>query len=158
MSLLDIQGLTVALPRGADRPNAVEGISFTLDPGEVLCIVGESGSGKSISAAALTGLLPPGLAVTAGRIGFEGQELRGASAAQMRALRGARIGTVFQEPMTALNPLMRVGDQVAEVMQVHGKPVGRRVGELLEAVGLPDPARIAPGPIRTRCRAGSGSG
>ena len=143
MTLLSIEGLTVSLPRGADRPNAVRGVSFTLDPGEVLCIVGESGSGKSVSAAALTGLLPPGLAVTAGRIGFEGRDLRGASASDMRALRGARIGTVFQEPMTALNPLMRVGDQVAEVMQVHGKPVGRRVAELLEAVGLPDPARIA---------------
>ncbi len=143
MTLLSIEGLTVSLPRGADRPNAVQGVSFTLDPGEVLCIVGESGSGKSVSAAALTGLLPPGLAVTAGRIGFEGRDLRRASASDMRSLRGARIGTVFQEPMTALNPLMRVGDQVAEVMQVHGKPVGRRVAELLEAVGLPDPARIA---------------
>ena len=143
MTLLSIEDLTVSLPRGADRPNAVQGVSFTLDPGEVLCIVGESGSGKSVSAAALTGLLPPGLAVTAGRIGFEGRDLRRASASDMRALRGARIGTVFQEPMTALNPLMRVGDQVAEVMQVHGKPVGRRVAELLEAVGLPDPARIA---------------
>ncbi len=81
--------------------------------------------------------------MTAGRIGFEGRDLRGCLPAEMRALRGARIGTVFQEPMTALNPLMRVRDQVAEVMQVHGRPVGRRVAELLEAVGLPDPARIA---------------
>ena len=143
MTLLAVEGLTVALPRGADRPNAVEDVSFTLEPGEVLCIVGESGSGKSVSAAALTGLLPPDLPITAGRIGFEGRDLRGASAAAMRALRGARIGTVFQEPMTALNPLMRVGDQVAEVMQVHGKPVGSRVATLLAAVGLPDPARIA---------------
>ncbi len=143
MTLLVIEGLTVALPTGADRPNAVEAVSFTLDPGEVLCIVGESGSGKSVSAAALTGLLPPGLAVTAGRIGFEGQDLRHASPAALRALRGARIGTVFQEPMTALNPLMRVGEQVAEVMRVHNRPVGKRVRELLEAVGLPDPARIA---------------
>ena len=143
MSLLSIEGLTVSLPKGADRPNAVEGVSFGLEPGEVLCIVGESGSGKSISAAALTGLLPPGLAITAGRIGFEGADLRHASPAAMRALRGARIGTVFQEPMTALNPLMRVGDQVAEVMQAHRRPVGGRVVELLEAVGLPDPARIA---------------
>ena len=143
MSLLAIEGLTVSLPAGADRANAVHNVSFALDPGEILCIVGESGSGKSISAAALTGLLPPGLRVTAGRIGFEGRDLRHASAADMRALRGARIGTVFQEPMTALNPLMRVGDQVAEVMRVHKQPVGRRVGELLEAVGLPDPAGIA---------------
>jgi peptide/nickel transport system ATP-binding protein len=143
MSLLSIERLTVSLPPGADRPNAVEDVSFHLEPGEILCIVGESGSGKSVSAAALTGLLPPALAIRAGQILFEGRDLRGASAADMRALRGARIGTVFQEPMTALNPLMRVRDQVAEVMQVHGRPVGRRVEELLEAVGLPDPARIA---------------
>jgi peptide/nickel transport system ATP-binding protein len=141
--LLSIEGLTVALPAGADRPHAVQDVSFHLDPGEILCIVGESGSGKSVSAAALTGLLPPALTIKAGRIMFEGRDLRAASAADMRALRGARIGTVFQEPMTALNPLMRVRDQVAEVMQVHGQPVGRRVEELLEAVGLPDPARIA---------------
>jgi len=143
VSLLAIEGLTVSLPPGADRPNAVEAVSLTLDSGEVLCIVGESGSGKSVTAAALTGLLPPGLQVTAGRIGFEGQDLRRASPAAMRALRGARIATVFQEPMTALNPLMRVHDQVAEVLQVHGRPVGHRVQELLEAVGLPDPERIA---------------
>ncbi len=143
MSLLSIEDLTVSLPPGADRPNAVEKVSFSLDPGEVLCIVGESGSGKSISAAALTGLLPPGLKITAGRIGFEGADLRHATPSAMRALRGARIGTVFQEPMTALNPLMRVGDQVAEVMQAHRQPVGTRVAELLEAVGLPDPVRIA---------------
>jgi peptide/nickel transport system ATP-binding protein len=122
----------------------VEDVSLTLDPGEVLCVVGESGSGKSVSAAALTGLLPPGLAVTAGRILFEGQDLRTWGPAAMRALRGKRIGTVFQEPMTALNPLMRVGDQVSEVMEVHGVRQGRnRVLALLEAVGLPDPARLA---------------
>jgi peptide/nickel transport system ATP-binding protein len=143
MSLLSIENLTVALPPGADRANAIQDVSIALDPGEILCIVGESGSGKSVSVAALTGLLPPAMRVTAGRIVFEGRDLLAATPAQMRALRGARIGMVFQEPMTALNPLMRVQDQVAEVLQVHGKPVGGRVLELLEAVGLPDPPRIA---------------
>ena len=143
MSLLSIEDLTVSLPRGADRPNAVEDVSFKLDPGEILCIVGESGSGKSVSASALTGLLPPGLAITSGRIMFEGRDLRTCTGPELRALRGARIATVFQEPMTALNPLMRVHDQVAEVLRVHNRPVASRVGELLEAVGLPDPARIA---------------
>ena len=142
MSLLEVTGLTVALPPGADRAHAVEDVSFVLDAGEVLCIVGESGSGKSISAAAITGLLPPGLRPVAGRIGFEGRDLLALSPGALRALRGARIGTVFQEPMTALNPLMRVGDQVAEVFRVHGRAVGGRVSELLEAVGLPDPARL----------------
>jgi peptide/nickel transport system ATP-binding protein len=140
--LLAVQNLTVALPPGADRPNAVEVLSFTLDPGEILCIVGESGSGKSVSAGAIMGLLPPALRPTAGTISFGGNDLLKASPAAMRGLRGARIGMIFQEPMTALNPLMRVGDQVAEVMQVHGVAVGNRVKDLLEAVHLPDPARI----------------
>jgi ABC-type glutathione transport system ATPase component len=143
MSLLSIEHLTVALPKGADRETAVRDVSFTLDPGEILCIVGESGSGKSVSVAALMGLLPPAMRVTAGRIMFEGRNLLDCTAAQMRALRGARIGMVFQEPMTALNPLMRVQDQIAEVLQVHGEKVGTRVLDLLEAVGLPDPPRIA---------------
>ena len=143
MTLLSVQDLTVALPPGADRAHAVEDVSFALSAGEILCVVGESGSGKSISVAALAGLLPPGLRVTAGRIELEGQDVLRCSAAQMRALRGARIGMVFQEPMTALNPLMRVADQVAEVMQVHRRPVGGRVMELLDAVGLPDPGRLA---------------
>ena len=144
MTLVSVEHLTIRLPPGADRPLAVEDLSLRLDPGEVLCVVGESGSGKSVSAAALTGLLPPGLSVAAGRIMVQGQDVRCMDAAGLRRLRGAAIGTVFQEPMTALNPLMRVGDQVAEVLAVHGAPGGRRrVLELLEAVGLPDPTRLA---------------
>ncbi len=142
MSLLSVEGLSVALPTGGDRVHAVDGVSFTLDAGEIVCIVGESGSGKSVSAGAIMGLLPRALRVASGRIAFEGQDLLRASPAAMRRLRGARMGMIFQEPMTALNPLMRVGDQVAEVMQVHGVAVGRRVADLLDAVHLPDPARI----------------
>jgi peptide/nickel transport system ATP-binding protein len=141
--LLSVEGLTIALPAGAERPHAVEDVSFTLAAGEILCIVGESGSGKSVSVAALMGLLPPALKPTAGKIMFEGRDVLRATAAEMRALRGARIGMVFQEPMTALNPLMRVRDQVAETMHVHGVPPGGRVLELLQAVGLPDPVKIA---------------
>ena len=103
MTLLQVENLTVALPPGADRAHAVDGVSFSLDPGEILCIVGESGSGKSVSASAIMGLLPPGLRATAGRIGFEGADLLRATPGQMRALRGARLGMIFQEPMTALN-------------------------------------------------------
>jgi peptide/nickel transport system ATP-binding protein len=143
MSLLSIENLTVALPRGADREFAVHKASLTLDRGEILCIVGESGSGKSVSAAAVTGLLPPAMRVVGGRVLFDGSNLLECTPAEMRALRGARIGMVFQEPMTALNPLLRVQDQVAEVLQVHGRPVGRRVLDLLDAVGLPDPPRVA---------------
>ena len=142
MPLLEVDGLTVALPPGADRPHAVSGVSFALEAGEVLCIVGESGSGKSVSASAIMGLLPPALRPVAGRIGFEGADLLRATPAGMRALRGARLGMVFQEPMTALNPLMRVGRQLAEILQVHGAPVGDRPLRLLESVQLPDPPRM----------------
>ena len=141
-ALLTVRNLTVALPPGADRPNAVEDVGFSLHAGEILCIVGESGSGKSVSAGAIMGLLPAALRPTAGTIHFEGDDLLKTTPARMRALRGARLGMIFQEPMTALNPLMRVGDQIAEVLQVHGKPVGRRVHDLLDLVHLPDPARL----------------
>ncbi|MDB5399392.1 MAG: microcin transporter ATP-binding protein [Rhodopila sp.] len=143
MSLLSVENLSVRLPLGGDRSHAVKDVSFTLDPGEILCIVGESGSGKSISAAAIMGLLPPALSLDGGRIFFEGNDLAHQSADAMRALRGARIGMIFQEPMTALNPLMRVGDQIAEVLQVHGRAHAARVQDLLALVNLPDPAQIS---------------
>ncbi|MDB5413525.1 MAG: transporter ATP-binding protein [Rubritepida sp.] len=145
MSLLSVENLTVALPPGADRPNAVEGISLSVDAGEILCIVGESGSGKSITANAVMGLLPKGLPITGGQLVFEGRDLRQTSPEAMRQLRGQRLAMIFQEPMTALNPLMRVGDQIAEAMQVHGAGANarKRVQELLAAVNLPDPAAIA---------------
>ena len=145
MSLLRIDDLTVALPPGADRPHAVEGISLTLDAGEILCVVGESGSGKSITANAVMGLLPKGLPVKSGTMELLGQDLRGLSSEALRKLRGDRMAMIFQEPMTALNPLMRVGDQIAEVFSVHGQSSGAaaRVQALLAAVRLPDPAAIA---------------
>jgi len=143
MSLLSVEALSVALPRSGDRAHAVREISFSLDAGEILCIVGESGSGKSVSAAAIMGLLPPALRIDAGRILLDGTDLAHQTPAGMRAIRGARIGMIFQEPMTALNPLMRVGEQIAEVLAVHGKPDPARVQALLGLVNLPDPARIA---------------
>ena len=143
MSLLEVDRLTVSLPAGADRANAVEDVSYTVDAGEILCVVGESGSGKSVSTGAIMGLLPHGLRAS-GRIGFEGRDLLRLAPAALRQMRGARIGMIFQEPMTALNPLMRVGDQIGEVMQVHGRGSGAaRVQSLLEAVNLPDPPRLA---------------
>ncbi|MBL8834907.1 MAG: ABC transporter ATP-binding protein [Alphaproteobacteria bacterium] len=146
MSLLAIENLTVALPKGLDRPNAIEGVSLTLDKGEILCVVGESGSGKSITAASVMGLLPPALRISGGRIVLEGADLLALAPEQWRDLRGRRLGMIFQEPMTALNPIMRVGEQIEEVLRVHGEGDRRaraaRVGELIEAVGLPDPAHI----------------
>ncbi|MGK7866534.1 ABC transporter ATP-binding protein [Falsiroseomonas sp. E2-1-a20] len=145
MSLLRVEGLTVALPAGADRAHAVTDISLHVDAGEILCVVGESGSGKSITANAVMGLLPPGLPRRAGRIWLGDTELTAQSPEQLRELRGSRMAMIFQEPMTALNPLMRVGDQIAEALAVHGE--GRRardrVTALLAAVNLPDPAALA---------------
>ncbi len=145
MSLLRVENLTVALPPGADRAHAVEGISLTLEAGEILCVVGESGSGKSITANAVMGLLPKGLPVKSGALELLGQDLRGLASEELRKLRGDRMAMIFQEPMTALNPLMRVGDQIAEALQVHGAGgnAAARVQELLAAVNLPDPAAIA---------------
>ena len=143
--LLTVEGLTVALPEGADRPHAVEDISLHVDAGEILCVVGESGSGKSITANTVMGLLPKGLPVRSGSVTFEGESLLGLSPEALRSRRGRRMAMVFQEPMTALNPLMRVGDQIAEALQVHGRGADAkaRVPELLAAVNLPDPAAIA---------------
>ncbi len=145
MSLLTVEGLTVALPPGGDRPHAVEDITLSVNAGEILCVVGESGSGKSITANAVMGLLPKGLPVRAGRIAFEGKDLLVLGPEAMRRLRGDRLAMIFQEPMTALNPVMRVGEQIAEAMRVHGAggDAARRVPELLAAVNLPDPAATA---------------
>jgi ABC-type glutathione transport system ATPase component len=145
VSLLRVEGLTVALPPGADRPHAVEDITLAVEPGEILCVVGESGSGKSITANAVMGLLPHGLPVRQGRILLDGEDLLSLPPEGMRRLRGRRLAMIFQEPMTALNPLMRVGEQIAEAMRVHGagREAARRVPELLAAVNLPDPEATA---------------
>src|SRR3954462_9203369 len=144
--VLDVQGLTVRLPTGADRVNAVENVSFAVAPGEIVCVVGESGSGKSVTAHAVMGLLPPGqLTATTGRALLEGDDLLVKSPAEMRKIRGDRIAMIFQEPMTALNPVMRVGDQIAEVLDIHTQLSERerraRVLEVMQAVRLPEPER-----------------
>ena len=143
MSILTIDGLTVALPAGADRPHAIEDVSLTVERGEILCVVGESGSGKSITANAVMGLLPKSLPLRAGQITLDGIDLRAQPPEAMRKLRGSRMAMIFQEPMTALNPLMRIGDQIGEALAVHGAPDRGRVQELLAAVNLPDPVAIA---------------
>jgi ABC-type glutathione transport system ATPase component len=143
--LLTVENLTVGLPQGADRPHAVEGLSLHVDAGEILCVVGESGSGKSITANTVMGLLPKLLPVKGGSITFEEEDVLALSEEAMRDRRGRRMAMVFQEPMTALNPLMKVGDQIAEALAVHGRgqDAAKRVPELLAAVNLPDPAAIA---------------
>lgn len=148
--LLSIEQLTVALPPRGDRPFAVQDISFQLNPNEILCIVGESGSGKSISANAIMGLLPTYLKPQSGQIRFREKDLLLQSEETLLSLRGKDIGMIFQEPMSALNPVMKVGHQIAEVMLVHDAYQGAdqkarihaRVIELLELVGLPDPQSL----------------
>ncbi|MFY7961218.1 MAG: ABC transporter ATP-binding protein [Elsteraceae bacterium] len=144
--LVKVEGLSVRLPAGADRDHAISDIDMELNAGEILCVVGESGSGKSMTASAIMGLLPPGLPVETGRIRFEGRDLVGLSESEWRSLRGRRMGMIFQEPMTALNPIMTVERQIAEVLEAHPGvwpgPVDARVLELLSAVGLPDPELI----------------
>ena len=118
--VLDIQELSIRLPAGGDRALAVQAASLALEAGQTLCVVGESGSGKSMIANAVMGLLPrPHVEPVAGRILFEGQDLLQLDDDAMRELRGQKIGMVFQEPMTALNPVMRIGDQIAEVFDAH---------------------------------------
>jgi peptide/nickel transport system ATP-binding protein len=144
---ISVRDLTVALPEGSERARAIEQVTFDLHRNEILCIVGESGSGKSITAHAIMGLLPgPQVRATGGQILFGGQDLLRLSPDAMRSIRGARIAMIFQEPMAALNPLMTVGNQIAEAIQSHRslgrEAMGRRVIELLTSVGLPDPALI----------------
>jgi peptide/nickel transport system ATP-binding protein len=145
--LLAIEGLTVALPKGGDRPHAVLDLSLGLARDEILCIVGESGSGKSITAQAVMGLLPlPHVRPTAGRILFEGLDLLRLSPDRLRRIRGRRIAMIFQEPMTALNPVLPVGDQIAEMIGAHERlpreALASRVVELLQAVNLPEPQTL----------------
>src|SRR5437762_10410618 len=138
-----IKDLKLALPPGGDRPYAVDGVSFDLTAGKILCVVGESGSGKSMCAHALMGLLPDTVIGEAGEIMFGGQNLLTLNEEGWLGLRGRRVAMVFQEPMTALNPLMRIGDQIAEMFEAHGllTPKDRREKALalIREVGLPDP-------------------
>ncbi|QJQ98877.1 ABC transporter ATP-binding protein [Halomonas sp. PGE1] len=143
--LLSLRNLTIALPKGADRAYAVEDVSYDVKRGEILCVVGESGSGKSMAANAIMGLLPKGVRPVGGEALFDGQDLLTLTEKQHRQLRGLRIGMIFQEPMTALNPLMRVGAQISEVFEAHGMLSGRERQEkalaLLIEVGIPQPEK-----------------
>ena len=144
--LVSIENLSVALPIGGDRAYAVEAINFKVMPGEIVCVVGESGSGKSVAASTLMGLLPHGLKIASGKVMFAGEDLAQASEVRLRALRGREVSMIFQEPLSALNPLIRVGDQIAELLNAHGAYPGKlgrkRILELFGYVGLPEPERL----------------
>ena len=144
--LLAVEGLSVAFPRQGSERRVVAGIDYRIDAGRTLGVVGESGCGKSMTALALMGLVPsPGR--VSGHIRFDGRELLGQSAAEWRALRGERVAMIFQEPMTALNPVMQIGRQIAEVLVLH-KGIGWAEAEdlaigKLEAVGINSPKQRA---------------
>jgi peptide/nickel transport system ATP-binding protein len=142
--LLDVRGLRVTLPTAAGPAEALRGLDFQLGRGETLGLIGESGCGKSMTALAVMGLLPPG-ATAKGSVRFAGRELLSLAEGDYSRLRGNRIGMVFQEPMTALNPLHRVGDQIAEPLRLHQgltRAAARaEAHRLLDRVQLPQAAQ-----------------
>ncbi|KES15361.1 ATPase component of various ABC-type transport systems, containing duplicated ATPase, partial [Gilliamella apicola SCGC AB-598-I20] len=144
---LSIKNLTITLPQGADRKYAVNDVSLDLYANEILCIVGESGSGKSLLSNAIMGLLPDGVTASQGEIDFNGDNLLTYNEEQMRKIRGAHIGMVFQDPMTALNPLKTIGKQISEMFTIHTKlskqEINQKVISLLTDVQMPNPLSVA---------------
>jgi peptide/nickel transport system ATP-binding protein len=145
--VLRIKGLTVRLPAGADREKAIDGISLHVEPGETLCLVGESGSGKSVTAHTVMGLLPKKqLVPVAGEVLLQGEDLLIATPGRLRNLRGVGMAMIFQEPMTALNPVVPVGKQIEEMLATHTsmspRDRARKVIDLMASVHMPEPERL----------------
>jgi peptide/nickel transport system ATP-binding protein len=142
-ALLSVERLTTSFAQNGRVFTAVDGISFTLHRGETFALVGESGSGKSLTALSVMRLLPPEAQITSGRVWFNGEDLLRLPEAQMNCLRGKRIAMIFQDPMTSLNPVKTVGEQIGEVLRLHfglnRKALHKRCLELLTQVGIPDP-------------------
>lgn len=146
MTLLSIEDLTVTFRSERGEITAIEEVSLELAAGEILGIVGESGSGKSVTALSVMGLLPePAARVTRGRVVFEGQVLTGMAEHRLRRLRGPGMGMVFQEPMTSLNPVFPIGEQITETLRAHGETDRRKridiAVEMLDRVGIPSAAK-----------------
>src|SRR6185295_1426107 len=147
MSLLRVEDLRTYFELDAGCTRAVDGVSFALEAGLVLGLVGESGCGKSMTALSLMRLVPAPGRIVGGRVLLDGRDLLELDERAMRAVRGAGLGMIFQEPMTSLNPVLTVGSQIAEAVRLH-RGVGRREAweravELLNEVGIADPARRA---------------
>jgi oligopeptide/dipeptide ABC transporter ATP-binding protein len=147
-ALLSVEHLTTVFDAPGGPVSAVDDVSFEIRAGETLGLVGESGSGKSVTALSIMRLVQPPGRIARGRMLFKGRDLLALDERSMRAIRGAEISLVFQEPMTALNPVFRVGDQIAETLLVHGRATRREAAvkaiELLRAVQIPDPeSRVA---------------
>jgi oligopeptide/dipeptide ABC transporter ATP-binding protein len=144
-SILEVRDLNVRIASRGGTVRAVDGISFSVLKGEALGIVGESGSGKSMTLRAILGVLPPGAKITSGQVLLDGQDLTTLSKSAMNSIRGPKLAMIFQEPMSALNPVMRVGWQIAEGPRLHlgyGKARAKeRALDLMRRVGIPDPER-----------------
>lgn len=144
--VLEVKHLHIALPSEGDRRHAVSAVNFTVGRGEIVCLVGESGSGKSVIAQSVMGLLPKSLPVSDGRILLEGEDITHAPLSRLRELRATRMSMIFQEPMTALNPVMRCGEQIDEVLRAHTKlsesERKKKIIAMIEEVSLPDPERM----------------
>ena len=145
MTLLSVDGLTVQFPTRRGTLTAIEDVKFDVAPGEILGMVGESGAGKSMSGAAVIGLLEPPGRISAGQIRLEGQRIDNLSPAQMRRIRGRQIGAIFQDPLTSLNPVLTVGEQLIETIQTHlglDRTAARaRAIDWLTRVGIPAPEK-----------------
>ena len=145
-SVLDVRNLKIRLPADGDRAFAVDDVSFAVKPGEIVCLVGESGSGKSVIAFSVMGLLAKTLKVESGSIALQGESLVGAGEPRLRALRCTGMGMIFQEPMTALNPVMRCGAQIDEVLREHTSltQAERKAKslEMIRQVHLSEPERM----------------
>jgi oligopeptide/dipeptide ABC transporter ATP-binding protein len=143
--LLQVRGLHTTVRNRSGSLEILRGVDLAVDRGETLAVVGESGSGKSFTALSITGLLPADASITAGAVLLEDRDLASMPAHERRAIRGAEIGMVYQDPMTSLNPVMRIGKQVMEGLTAHGwsKSAARaRTIEVLGEVGLPTPERL----------------
>ena len=144
--VLEIQALDISLPRGSDRAHAVAQVSLTVNPGEIVCLVGESGSGKSAIAHTVMGLQAKALVPTAGKILLQGEDVLTMAPARLRQLRCTTMSMIFQEPMTALNPVFSCGEQIDEVLRTHTALTASerqaRVLDMIQQVGLPDPLRM----------------
>jgi peptide/nickel transport system ATP-binding protein len=146
-AILDIKNISIELPKGADRRHAVKNVSLSVKRGEILCIVGESGSGKSVLTSAIMNDVPPRLTVTEGEVLFDGQDVLKFTDAELNQMRGARISMIYQEPMAALNPSIKIGKQVDEVFKLHRPEIGnedrkKETLKLFEQMRLPMPPRI----------------
>jgi oligopeptide/dipeptide ABC transporter ATP-binding protein len=144
-ALLSIRGLRVGLRRRKETVELIRGVDLDVSPGEKLGIVGESGSGKTLTMLSVLKLLPASLRILEGQVGFAGEDLLRVSTERLRQVRGGEVAMVYQDPMSSLNPLLRIGSQIEETLNAHGvkgERAARRTREVLGHVGLPDPERV----------------